>query len=324
MHSLKQYKGSFMLAICAIIWGTSLVPQKLGMQYLGAFSFGAARFLTGAIIFLPLSLLVKRLIKEKEEVFLRKDLLIGGGLCGTVMFLGAYFQQLGLTDTTVGKTAFITSMYIVMIPLIGLFFHRKTEMITWVSIGLATVCLYFLCISENFSISKGDFYVFIGSVFWAVQITLVDYYSKKTNSLELVFVEFTVAGILSLVCAFQMEAPTIQAVTSSIGPILYTGIMVVGVAYTLQALGQKTVSPAIAGLIFSTESLFGVLAGALMFQEVMSTREIIGCILLFIALLLTQMKFSPIQKGKKQTIINPDAEELAQQVVPCETPTFKV
>lgn len=215
-------------------------------------------------------------------------------------------------------------MYIVMIPLIGLLFHRKTEMITWVSIGLAMVGLYFLCISENFSISKGDFYVFIGSVFWAVQITLVDYYSKKTNSLELVFVEFTVAGILSLLCAFQMEAPTIQAVTSSIGSILYTGIMVVGVAYTLQALGQKTVSPAIAGLIFSTESLFGVLAGVLMFQEVMSTREIIGCILLFVALLLTQMKFSPIQKAEEQTNGNLEAKELAQQTIPCETPTFKI
>lgn len=324
MHSLKQYKGSFMLALCAIIWGTSLVPQKLGMQYLGAFSFGAARFLTGAIIFLPLSLLVKRLMKEEKEAFLRKDLLIGGGLCGTVMFLGAYFQQLGLADTTVGKTAFITSMYIVMIPLIGLFLHRKTEMMTWVSVGLAMVGLYFLCISENFSISKGDFYVFLGSVFWAVQITLVDHYSKKTNSLELVLVEFTVAGILSLLCALQIEAPTMQAVTSSIGPILYTGIIVVGVAYTLQALGQKTVSPAITGLILSTESLFGVLAGALMFQEVMSTREIIGCILLFIALLLTQIKVSPLQKDKEPTIVNPDAKELAQQTVPCETPTFKV
>lgn len=324
MHSFKHYKGQFMLALCAIIWGTALVPQKLGMQYLGPFSFGAARFLTGAIIFLPLSLLIKRLMKEEKEYFLRKNLLVGGGLCGTVMFLGAYFQQLGLTDTTVGKTAFITSMYIVMIPLIGLFFHRKTEMMTWASIGLAMVGLYFLCISENFNISKGDFYIFIGSVFWAVQITLVDHYSKKTNSLELVLVEFTVAGILSLLCAIQMEAPTFQAVASSIGPVLYTGIMVLGVAYTLQALGQKTVSPAIAGLIFSTESLFGVLAGALMFQEVMSTREIIGCILLFIALLLTQMKFSHSLKGKKQTIINPDAEELAQQTEPCDIPTFKV
>ena len=131
--------------------------------------------------------------------------------------------------------------------------------------ALAAVGLYFLCMSEHFSVSKGDFYVFIGSLFWAIQITLVDTYSKKTNSLELVPVEFLVAGVLSLFCAFQMESPNLSAVTKSIGPILYTGIMVVGVAYTLQALGQKTVSPAIAGLIFSTESLFGVISGALLF-----------------------------------------------------------
>lgn len=296
MHRLKQYKGELMLTLCAIIWGSSLVPQKLGTLYLGPFSFGAARFLTGAVIFFPLSLILKRISKEERKPFLQKDLVIGGGLCGIAMFSGAYFQQLGLADTTVGKTGFITAMYIVIIPLIGLFFHRKTELMTWVSIALAAVGLYFLCISENFSISKGDFYVFIGSLFWAIQITLVDTYSKKTDSLELVLVEFVVAGLLSLFCAFQMESPSLQSVTASIGPILYTGIMVVGVAYTFQALGQKTVSPAIAGLILSTESLFGVISGAVMFQEVMSLREICGSVLMFSALMLTQIKLPVPQK----------------------------
>ena len=324
MHRLKQYRGELMLSLCAVIWGTALVPQKLGTLYLGPFSFGAARFLTGAVIFFPLSLILKRVGHEGRNPFLRKDLVIGGGLCGIAMFLGAYFQQLGLADTTVGKTGFITAMYIVIIPLIGLFFHRKTELMTWVSIALAAVGLYFLCMSEHFSVSKGDFYVFIGSLFWAIQITLVDTYSKKTNSLELVPVEFLVAGVLSLFCAFQMESPNLQSLTASIGPILYTGIMVVGVAYTLQALGQKTVSPAIAGLIFSTESLFGVISGALLFQEAMSPREIFGCVLMFSALVLSQIKLPSIRKSEEEKAKASQPEKNKVKTgKQYETPSFK-
>ncbi|WP_283607321.1 DMT family transporter [Faecalispora anaeroviscerum] len=325
MHHLKQHQGELMLSLCAIIWGTSLIPQKLGTLYLGPFSFGAARFLMGAIIFFPLSLLLKRISREEKKTFLRKDLVIGGGLCGTAMFLGAYFQQLGLAHTTVGKTGFITSMYIVLIPLFGLFFHRKTELKTWICIALATVGLYLLCMSENFSISKGDFYVLISAVFWSIQITLVDTYSKKTDSLELVLVEFMISGLFSLFCALQLESPTTQAVTSSIGPILYTGIMVVGVAYTLQALGQKTVAPAIAGLILSMESLFAAVAGAVAFQETMSLREISGCVFMFCALILTQIKLPSFRIGRKADAeATPSEKSKKQAKGNFEPPPFQV
>lgn len=299
MRFFRQRQGEVFLTLCAFIWGSSLIPQKMGSLYLGAFSFGAARFLLGAIVFFPISLLLGR--RNREDAPRRPILLAAGGtLCGIALFLGAYFQQLGLAGTTVGKAGFITAMYIVLIPVFGLFLHRKIAPVVWAGICLAAVGLYFLCISETFSLSQGDLYVLIGAVFWAIQIMLVDSLANRANSLHLVLIEFTVAGTLSAIAAAVWESPAPEAFAASLFPILYSGIMVVGVAYTLQALGQKTVNPSVAGLIFSTESVFGVLSGAFVLHEVMNARELFGCILMFCALIVTQLKlpsFKTVQQA---------------------------
>lgn len=300
MRFFRRRQGEIFLTLCAMIWGSSLIPQKMGSLYLGPFSFGAARFLLGAVVFFPISLLLGR--REHGVTPCRPGILaLGGSLCGIALFLGAFFQQRGLAATTVGKAGFITAMYIVLIPVFGLFLHRKTAPIIWAGISLAAVGLYFLCISETFAFSQGDFYVLIGAIFWAIQIMLVDSLANKVNSLHLVLIEFIVAGVLSAVAAAVWESPAPQAFAASLFPILYSGIMVVGVAYTLQALGQKTVNPSVAGLIFSTESVFGVLSGALVLHEVMNARELFGCILMFCALIVTQLKL-PSFKAVQQAI----------------------
>ncbi len=293
---MRNVKGNLILLLTAIIWGTSFISQKLGMNYIEPFTFGASRFLLGAGALIPVILIFDRLNKKKKDVeieehkFSNKDLLRGGVLCGVAVFLGASLQQWGLVYTTAGKAGFITALYVVIVPLFGIFMHKKIDFITWIGVALAIIGLYFLCIQEGFSMQKGDAIVLTGTIFWALQIVIVDVYADKTEGLKLSFVQFVTAGILSVISAFIFETPDISSIIDCLGPILYTAIMVVGVAYTLQIIGQKYTNPTAAAIILSMESVFAVISGAIFLDELMSIRELIGCILMFIAVIITQIK----------------------------------
>ena len=296
---MRQLKGNLLLLITAIIWGTSFVTQKLGMNYIEPFTFGASRFLLGAVVLLPVIWIFDGIGKKKEAAsteasaklrFNNRHLLIGGALCGGALFLGASCQQWGIVSTTAGKAGFITALYIVLVPLFGLFMKKRVPVFTWIGVGIAVAGLYLLCITEGFSIQKGDAIVLVGTIFWALQIIVVDAYVDKVDGLKLSFAQFVVAGLLSAVAALLFEKPSLEAILACGGPILYTAIMVVGVAYTLQIIGQKYTNPTVAAIILSLESVFAVISGAFFLGETMSTRELLGCGLMFFALLVTQLK----------------------------------
>lgn len=290
---MKRIKGEFLLIITAIIWGTSFVTQKLGMNYVEPLTFGAARFLLGSLVLIPVILIFSKKnddsSKEDKTNYLNKDLILGGALCGVAIFLGASLQQWGIVYTTAGKAGFITALYIILVPILGLFLHKKVGKLTWIGVLLATVGLYLLSIKQGFAIEKGDAIVLAGTIFWAMHILIVDAFVEKVDGLKLSCVQFFVAGILSAIAAFILETPSLATILSAYGPILYTAFMVVGVAYTLQIIGQKSTSPTIAAIILSMESLFAVISGAIFLKEVMSIREIIGCVLMFIAVIIAQI-----------------------------------
>jgi len=297
MEVKKNIKGELMLILTAVIWGTSFVSQKLGMNYVEPFTFGASRFLLGALVLIPVILIFDRSnnknnVKANDDVYSRKDLITGGILCGSALFLGASFQQIGIVYTTAGKAGFITALYIVLVPLFGLFMKKKISKLVWFGVALATGGLYLLCIKEGFTIQVGDAIVMAGTIFWALQILIVDAYNDKTQGLKLSCAQFITAGILSAAAAFIFESPSLTTIIECAGPILYTAIMVVGVAYTLQIIGQKTTDPNIAAIILSMESLFAVISGAIFLKETMTIKEIAGCVLMFAAVIMTQVKSS--------------------------------
>jgi len=304
---VKNIKGSIFLLLAAIIWGTSFVSQKLGMNYVEPFTFGASRFLLGAVVLLPIIFIFDTVNKKKrnnindnkknEEIeYSRRDLITGGILCGCALFFGASLQQWGIVYTTVGKAGFITALYIVLVPIIGIFMKKKVDLYTWAGVILAVIGLYLLTIKEGFSMEIGDAIVLSGTLFWALHIIIVDSYTAKTESLKLSCIQFITAGTLSLIAALIFESPTISAIIDCAGPILYTAIMVVGVAYTCQIIGQRYTNPTVASLIMSLEAVFSAICGAMFLKESMTSKELLGCILVFVAVILTQINPKEILK----------------------------
>ncbi len=292
---MKQFKGDLILLVTAIIWGTSFVSQKLGMNYIEPFTFGASRFLLGAVVLIPVILFFEKMNKnstkmQKSNKFKTKDLVVGGILCGSALFLGASFQQWGILGTTAGKAGFITALYIVLVPIFGIFMNKKVNLLTWFGVALAIFGLYLLTIQEGFVLEKGDALVLVGTVFWALQIIFVDMFVDKVEGLKLSCIQFVTAGVLSAIAAFIFETPEIGAIIEGSAVIIYTAVMVVGVAYTLQIIGQKYTSPTAAAIILSLESVFAVISGAIFLNESMSTKETIGCLIMFVAVVITQLK----------------------------------
>ena len=303
---MKQIKGDLLLLITAIIWGTSFVSQKLGMNYVEPFTFGASRFLLGALVLIPVIIIFEKLDAKKEQHQQKtkqklKPLIVGGLLCGSALFMGASFQQWGILYTTAGKSGFITALYIVLVPLFGLFMHKKVNWLTWSGVALAIFGLYLLTIQEDLTLQKGDALVLVGTVFWALQIIFVDLFVDRVEGLKLSFMQFVTAGILSMIAAFLFESPNMAEIISGGKVILYTAVMVVGVAYTLQIIGQKYTSPTAAAIIMSLESVFAVISGAIFLGESMNTKEIIGCLIMFAAVVITQLKPDDITKLLKKS-----------------------
>ena len=300
-------RGNTLLFITAFIWGSAFVAQRTGMDYIGPFTFSAVRFIIASITLIPVIKFFSPNSKlnddgsEKTQIELTKDkkiLIKGGVICGIILFVGSMLQQIGLQYTTAGKTGFITALYVVLVPIIGsLFFHTKVPKLTWFCAALATVGLYLLSISgSDFVISKGDTLVFICAFAFAIHILVIGHFSPITDGIKMSAIQFLVAGILATIFMFVLETPEIPSILDATVPILYAGILSAGIGFTFQIVAQKDTDPTIASLILSLESVFAVIAGALILNETMTMREIIGCVIMFIAITLAQLP--PTNKRK--------------------------
>ncbi len=289
MNKPRSVKGELLLLVTAMIWGSAFIAQKIGMTYVGPFTFSGARCIIGTISLLPLLAIFRTRSPQYTKRISDKSLWVGGCICGLALFLGLSFQQAGLVFTSAGKAGFITALYIILVPLFGLFAHKKINHWIGIAVLLALTGLYLLSIDSKFMVSKGDLLVLCGTVFWAFHILAVDHYSPKVDGFELSFIQFLVAGLLSTIAAYLFEKPSISSLITSAGPILYSGVVVIGVAFTLQIIGQRGTNPSIAAIIMGMESVFAGLFGALILQERMSERELLGSFIVVIAVIITQI-----------------------------------
>ena len=292
-----QMKNSLLLLLTSFIWGVAFVAQSVGGEAVGCFTFNGVRSLIGAFVLIPVIYFLDNQKKKElgEEKYLEqksdsKTLLLGGVCCGVMLCIASNFQQFGISFTTVGKAGFITAMYILIVPILGLFMKKKVGVKVWLGVVLATIGLYMLCMtSESFSLSKGDFLVLICAGFFSLHILIIDYFSPKVDGVRMSCIQFFVCGIISVIIAFIFESPSLSAILSGWLPILYAGVLSCGVAYTLQIVGQKNMDPTVASLILSLESVFSVLAGWLILNQTMTLREFSGCGLMFLAIILAQL-----------------------------------
>ncbi len=286
-------KADILLLLTATIWGFAFVAQRIGMDYVGPFTFNAVRFALGSLSLLPLILLLqKRQSNTDQRRFsddTNKSVLLGGILAGGALFAGASLQQAGLVYTTAGKAGFITGLYVVIVPLLGLFWRQRPRIGTWVGAILAAVGLYFLSITKEFDISFGDLLVLVGAFFWAGHVLLIGWLAPRTDALKLAAAQFAVCSLFSFLTALVIETMSIASIWQAAVPILYGGIGSVGIAYTLQVIAQRDAHPAHSAIILSLEGLFAAIGGWLLLGEVLSPRGIFGC-----AMMLTGMFFSEL------------------------------
>lgn len=296
-----QVRNTILLFLTAFIWGTAFVAQSVGTDYVSPFTFNCVRSLVGGVVLIPCIWLLGRIApnktRETQEPKDKKRLLTGGILCGILLCLASNFQQMGIAYTTVGKAGFITAFYIIIVPILGLFLKKKCSLTVWIGVVLALAGLYFLCITEEFSIGKGDALVFVCALLFSIHILVVDHYTELVDGVKMSCIQFFVCGILSGILMFLFEHPQISDIIAAWQPILYAGVLSCGVAYTLQIVGQKGINPTIASLILSLESVISVLAGLVVLQQHLSKREVAGCILMFGAIILAQL---PQKKGKEE------------------------
>lgn len=278
--------ADLLLLLVALIWGFGFVAQRAGMEHIGPYAFNGIRFLLGGLCLLPL---VLRAQHSPLTFTNRVPLLYAGGLAGLVLFAGATLQQLGIQYTTAGKAGFITGLYVVIVPLIGIFFRQVTGMGTWIGAILAVIGMYLLSVRGAMEIDPGDLLVLIGAFFWAIHVLLLGYLSPRTVPVRLAMVQFFVCGLLSLVISFCIETITLSAIKEAAIPILYGGIGSVGAGYTLQVVVQRRAHPAHAAILLSLESAFAALGGWWLLNEHLSIRGITGCALMLAGMLISQL-----------------------------------
>lgn len=289
-------KSDVLLLITGLIWGFAFVAQRIGMDYVGPFTFNGVRFALGSLSLIPLVLITRRKTATQQ---VRKQqlgpvkLLLFGCLTGLALFLGASLQQVGLVYTTAGKAGFITGLYVVIVPILWLFRGRKSGSGTWLGALLAAIGLYLLSVTGDFKIQFGDLLEIIGAFFWAIHILLIDYFSKRINPIVLSMIQFAFCSVFSLVTAGIFETIILQGILDAAIPILYGGLGSVGVAYTLQVVAQRHAHPAHAAIILSLESVFAAVGGWLILNEFLSNRSLIGCALMFGGMLVSQLRKGP-------------------------------
>ena len=286
----KKLAGSLLLLLTALIWGCAFVSQRIGMSYVQPFTFNSIRTFIGGLFlipFIPVFCRNKPMLPPKGQE--RKVLLAGGLICGLLLCLATNLQQVGLQYTTAGKGGFITSLYIVLVPCLGLFIGQRFGKALWAAVFLAVAGLYLLCLGERFVLERGDFYILLCALTFAFHILAVGYYATRTDGIKLSCLQFLISGAVGMVFMFIFETPHVKDILACALPILYAGIFSCGLAYTFQIIGQKHVDPAVASLLMSFESVFAALSGALILGETLSLKELSGCILMFCAVILAQL-----------------------------------
>ncbi len=288
---MKQKYAIFLLLLTSLIWGLAFVAQSSAADSIGPFTFNSLRFFIGAIVLSPFA--IRSIMKKKNDRDYIKSLLKAGLICGTFLALASYLQQAGINEgTDSGKAGFITSLYILFVPILALFSKKKVSMKIWICVAIGIIGAYFLSINgKSTSNLFGEFLILLCAVVFALHITAIDKFAKGVDGVELSFMQYLVAGIICLIGMVAAESPAISAIRTASISILYAGIFSCGVAYTLQIIGQKYVDATPATLAMSLESVFAAIGGALILGERMSPREIFGCALLFSAVIISQVNF---------------------------------
>ncbi len=278
--------------LAALIWGMAFVAQSVGADRVGPFTFNAARAFIGFLFLLVICIALRIKNKPSYDKKYYRDLLIGGLCCGIALTLAINLQQKGLETTTSGKAGFITALYIVLVPIFGIFLKKRAPRMIWLSVVLAVAGLYFLSISEEFSITMGDFYMLLCAFCFTGHILVIDHFTDKVNGIELSCMQFLFCALLSALGMAATETPVWADIVSCAVPLLYVGILSSGVGYTLQILAQKDSNPTVVSLLMSLESVFATVFGALILHEAMSGREFFGCGLMLVAVVLAQLPAS--------------------------------
>lgn len=285
-------KGNLILLLTAVIWGISFVSQRVGMEYIKPNTFNGLRTILGALVLVPFILVREKTGKSRTSN--RKQLLIGGLICGVLLCLASTLQTWGMVYTTSGKSGFITAMYMIFVPIIGLFLGKRIRLFTVLGIASGVVGMYLLSMGgSSLTFNKGDLLTLICAVLFAFHIMVIDRLSGEVDGVKLSCLQFFVSGTLNVIVMFLFEHPDWSLVRSCTVPILYSGILSCGVAYTLQIIGQQYTEPTPASIIMSLESVFAVLAGWVLLQEALLPREILGCILMFAAIIVVQLPERP-------------------------------
>ncbi|MBQ9110602.1 MAG: DMT family transporter [Oscillospiraceae bacterium] len=297
---IKHLRGNILLLITALIWGTAFVAQSEGMNHVEPFTYNAMRTLLGGIVLIPVIAGFRRFGKsERTEKAPLRVTVTGGVVCGILLCVASSFQQSGISMTTAGKAGFITALYIIIVPILEFLLFRRSNPVVWISVLIAAGGFWLLCIKEGFTVGKGDWLVLCCALFFAMHIMVIDHFNAKhADAMLMSCIQFFTAGILMLICMFLFETPSLSSIFDARYTILYAGIMSSGVAYTLQILGQRDTEPAAATLLMSLESVFAALSGWLILHEALTLKELIGCALVFAAVLLAQLK-APQEKTSK-------------------------
>lgn len=299
-----KIKNALLLLLTASIWGVAFVAQSVGMDYVGPFTFNCVRCIMGGVVLLPCIWFFDRRNKGRRQVPVipgaRKTLILGGILCGVALCLASNFQQFGIQYTTVGKAGFITACYIIIVPIMGLMFGKKCSPVAAAAVALSVAGLYMLCMTGGeLAVNKGDLLMLVCAFLFSIHIMVIDFFSPVVDGVKMSCIQFFVSGVLSGIAMLIYERPDMSQILAAWAPILYAGIMSCGVAYTLQIVGQKGMNPTVASLILSLESSISVLAGWVLLGQRLSSREIMGCVLMFGAIILAQIPMGRIA-GRKQ------------------------
>jgi len=309
----RKIRANFLLLLTSFIWGSAFVAQSVGMEHIGPFTFNVARMLVSGIALTPIVLFLDRnaksgtenpdVIQHAQDVSGKsnKTVYLGGLCCGLALFCASSFQQVGLLYTTAGKAGFITTLYIIIVPLLGLFMGKKAGKKIWFCVLLALIGIYLLCMIENLRMNRGDFLMLFSALGYAMHIIVVDHFSPKTNALRLSHIQFFVCAFFSFVLMLVFESPELRNILISWFPILYAGLLSGAVGFTLQIIAQKDTTPTVTALILSFEAVFAVLTGFVILNEILSVHEIFGCALMFAAIIIAQLP-EKTEKNKLEDI----------------------
>ncbi len=286
---MKKHRNNLLLLLTAIIWGGAFIAQSSGMNYIGPWTFTSVRSFEAALVtILSYPILCKLL--SLDSAYNKKETILGGICCGLALTPATIFQQIGIQYTTVGKAGFITALYCIIVPFLSIFLKKKVSLQTWIAAIIALIGFYFLSITDSFSLSSGDSYMLLSALFFAIHILTVDHFTSNANGIIMSAIQFLVVGLLTIVPSIVLESSSFAYIHEAIPSIVYAGVLSNGLGYTLQIIGQRDADPTIATLILSLESVFSAIFGFLILHQTLTIRELVGCILVFIGVLLAQIK----------------------------------